>query len=114
MPVTLTYDLLFNQRIHNSAVDMGVYEYGASSTLSTIDFEFNQDKVRVFPNPTSSIINIVSTITIKNVSIYNMLGSIVLESTNRAIDVSKLQSGYYLMKVEDVNGSVSTKKFIRR
>lgn len=114
VPATLTYDLLFNQRIHNSAVDMGVYEYGASSTLSTNDFEFDQDKVRVFPNPTSSIINIVSTSTIKNVGIYNMLGSIVLESTNRAIDVSKLQSGYYLMKVEDVNGSVITKKFIRR
>ncbi len=111
--VTLNEDLLGNARIYGSAVDMGAYEFGSS--LSIADAEGNITEVKLYPNPASNIINIISNqVNIKSVGIYDVLGKQVLATTNKKdINVSDLRSGMYIVKIEFENNTSASKRFIK-
>lgn len=114
VPSGITADLLFNQRIHNSIVDMGAYEFGASSTLSVVDFgSSSTDLVKVYPNPTNDILNIKTNSTIKSIEVYNLLGKKVKTSILPSVNLSGLSNGFYLVKVNTETGS-ATKRIIKR
>ncbi|WP_397363604.1 T9SS type A sorting domain-containing protein [Olleya sp. R77988] len=110
IPAGVTTDLLGNQRIHNTIVDLGTYEHGA--TLGVEDFESNNE-FTIYPNPTSSILNIKIQDDIKNIEIYNVQGQQVLVGKNKSVDVSNLALGIYLLKVETTKGNFITKRFIK-
>ena len=113
VPSGITADLLFNQRIHNATVDMGAYEFGASSTLSVDDFGLSTDLIRVYPNPTNGILNINTTSTIKTIEVYNVLGTKVKTTKLPSVNLSGLSNGFYLVKVNTETRSV-TKRIIKR
>ena len=52
----LTTDILSNNRIFNSVVDMGAYEFGSTVTSVTENNKLNIDVI-MFPNPTSNLLN---------------------------------------------------------
>lgn len=106
-------DLANNQRIFNTAVDIGAYEFGSVS-LSTNDFDLATKSVIVFPNPTSSILNIESQIALTQVEVFSILGKKVLSVNSKTIDVSKLNSGVYFLRLTTKNGSQSTLRFIKK
>jgi Secretion system C-terminal sorting domain len=85
--------------------DMGADE---GVFLSTNQFEF-ANGLRTYPNPVNAILNIEYTSDLSNVSVYNLLGQQVLTkkvtTTSTQIDLSSLNAGTYLVKVEA--GSVS-------
>lgn len=110
--ITTTSDLLGNQRIFNTTVDRGAYEFGSTS-LGVSDFETSLDKIQLYPNPTSGILNIQMKSPLKNVMVFNIQGQKVIESSTLQLDVSNLSSGVYVIKIEDENGSVSTKRFVK-
>ncbi|ARV14421.1 T9SS type A sorting domain-containing protein [Polaribacter sp. SA4-12] len=72
--------------------------------------------VTMYPNPTSSRLNISAKSTIKSAAIFNLLGkqvmSLEINKTSESIDVSNLSSGIYLIKYT-VNNAVGTAKFIK-
>ena len=113
IPATLTLDFLGNQRIFNSTVDMGAYEFG-SSTLSTDIFDLVKNKIILYPNPTTSVLNIKMKSDLKQVIIYTVLGTKVLQSASKIINTSNLKSGMYLITIENETGNVSTKRFIKQ
>ncbi|SDH05222.1 T9SS type A sorting domain-containing protein [Winogradskyella thalassocola] len=76
--------------------------------------DFNVNSISLQPNPTSSMLNIEMTQNIKQASVYSMLGKEVLKTRNKQIDVSRLSNGVFLIKIEDENGNVSTKRFIKQ
>ena len=112
VPSGITSDLLFNQRIHNATVDLGVYEYGAASTLSVDDFELTINDVKVYPNPTSDYINIKSPININSVEVFDMLGKIIIDSKYKTINLKSIPNGVYLVKVITEN-SIYTKRILK-
>ena len=72
--------------------------------------EFSMSSISISPNPTTDFINI----DMPNVSgdfkteIYSITGKLVLETTNSTqLDVTKLNSGIYILKVSTENGEVS-------
>ena len=71
---------------------------GISGWLDDIDAL----KVNVYPNPTTDRITIFSSenVSISQVYIYNQLGQLVLQSSEKDIDVSLLPKGLYLLKIE--------------
>lgn len=77
---------------------------------------FNVSKVKLYPNPTSNILNVESAGNIQNIAIYNVLGQeVVNRITNGAsvsLDVSSLNSGIYVIKTT-IDGNVSSTKFIK-
>ena len=72
--------------------------------------------VSMYPNPTASKLNISAASTIKNVSIFNLIGRKVMglniDSNSAAIDVSGLSSGLYLINYT-IGDAVGTAKFIK-
>jgi hypothetical protein len=68
----------------------------------------------IYPNPTKGILNISSTISIAEISIYNNLGQLLFtsEETNQ-IDISTLDKGIYFVKIKCENGQIETKKIIK-
>ena len=77
------------------------------STLSVPDNDLMD--LKVFPNPTKSIMNIASPTRIQNVEIINFLGQSVLmfhlDSQNFSIDLSGLMDGVYFADISSANSS---------
>ena len=87
-------------------------------TLGTQDFEFS-DYFSVYPNPVHDILNIgtKNTIELKTMTIYDLLGQLVIAVPNAQsiskIDVSKLTIGIYFLKMNTDKGT-SSFKFIKK
>lgn len=77
------------------------------ATNNSVDF-------KVFPNPASDVVNIETTGSISKVEIYNSLGQLVLSSVGNKtqIDVSGLNTGFYIMKITGEDAMVSTQKIM--
>ena len=74
-------------------------------------------KVNIYPNPSKGIINIETEKSDIEITIENLLGSIVyskqLSQNNSSIDVSSLDKGIYIIRVMDKStNSIANKKII--
>jgi len=112
IPAGITTDLLQNVRIYNTTVDMGCYEFG-SVPLGIK--EFNDEAIfTIYPNPTNQFLNISTEEELEKVEVYNYIGHKVFEANRKNLDVSRLNTGVYLLKVYTANGSVVVKRFIKK
>ena len=107
----VTADLDGNNRIVGGTVDLGAYEFDAALNSQSFT-SFNA--FEVYPNPTSSLLNINTDDAIKTVAIYSLEGKLVIESNEMKVDVSNLQNGLYIVKVTTHQNELGTKKFIKR
>jgi hypothetical protein len=104
--------------ITTAMVDRVLYDniYFHKNTVLSSD-SFTASKVKLYPNPTSNVLNIESLGTIQTISVYNVLGQEVinkaLNSTSTSLDVSSLNSGIYVVKTV-VDGVTSSTKFIKQ
>ena len=76
----------------------------ATLSVETVDGEMS---ISVFPNPTSSILNINFDGDL-NLSIYNMLGQQILETNDKQIDISGFDRGTYILIVQNLESNNST------
>ncbi|EIA07570.1 T9SS type A sorting domain-containing protein [Flavobacterium frigoris] len=87
-------------------------------TLGTSDFNFST-YFNIYPNPVNEILNINSkhSIEVQSIAIYDILGQMVIVVPNAnsvsKIDVSKLATGKYFLKMNTEKGS-SNMKFIKK
>ncbi|MDZ4147919.1 MAG: T9SS type A sorting domain-containing protein [Flavobacteriaceae bacterium] len=83
--------------------------------LSTEDFGINSGSFKVYPNPVSTgIVNIVSAQNgSKTVVVFDILGKQMLRTqlNGTTLDVSQLNNGIYILKIEE-NGKTTSKKLI--
>ena len=86
----------------------------ACSPLSTADFE--EEGIQVYPNPASHVLTVAIH---ENVSyaLYTITGQLVQEGkltvVNNTITVSDLSKGYYLLRLENENGSSQSIKVLK-
>jgi endoglucanase len=106
------YQFLLSSNIGIVYVD-NIY-FHKNTVLSTDSFAVS--KVKLYPNPTSNVLNIESVGTIQNIAIYNVLGQEVMNKlTNKtlvSLDISGLNAGVYIIKTA-IDGNVSSTKFIK-
>ncbi|WP_420572843.1 T9SS type A sorting domain-containing protein [Kordia sp.] len=114
--------IVFNESLYISAsfeinnVDKGSELWKISdSTLSTDIIE--EEKISIYPNPTSSIlkINFSNNDIIKSVKLYNVIGQKMIfniDRQNNIIDVSDLAKGVYILNIKTENKNF-TKKIIK-
>jgi hypothetical protein len=87
------------------------------AALNVQDFDFN-NYFTLYPNPAKEVLNVQTKgeIGVKSVTIYNMLGQMVLAYTNSeslsALDVSQLKTGTYFIKLATDKGA-TFQKFIK-
>lgn len=74
------------------------------SNITSIGEIYNNEKISVYPNPTNSLIQINSTIEIKNIKIFNMTGHIIYStnpcSVNYSLNLSEFGSGPYILVID--------------
>ena len=101
---TVTY--AFTDPLEIMAVTAGV-----QAGLSTIESEI--PGIRIYPNPSSSIVNIDYSEELE-VRIFNILGQQVLESNSKTINISNFENGTYFLITKDENNSTTNFKLIKK
>lgn len=82
--------------------------------LSAANVAMNQNKVSLYPNPTSDFIKISSSDKIKSIEIYGAAGKKAPSRLeNSGVDVRNLPAGIYLINIRTENGNFS-EKFIKK
>ena len=67
----------------------------------------------IYPNPTNSTINIEAASSVRQIAIYNVMGQEVMHARSvQSLDLSMLESGRYIVRIETENGTVSTRSII--
>lgn len=84
-----------------------------SNLLSTSNFNTNNLKFSLYPNPANDIVSIDLETEIKSIEIYSLQGQKVLSSKEKHLNISNLSNGIYLVKVEAIDGAISTQKFLK-
>ncbi len=106
------YQFLITSNLGSVYVD-NIYLH--KNTILSND-SFNVTKVKLYPNPTSNILNIEVAANVQNVVIYNVLGQEVMNKqtngTSVSLDVSGLNAGIYVVKTT-IDGNESSTKFIK-
>ncbi|PZR21957.1 MAG: hypothetical protein DI539_06735 [Flavobacterium psychrophilum] len=122
IPVTELTGLTGNEHISQLVF---VSENGATVYVDNIYFSENSvagiddhavNKYIMYPNPAQNVLNLQANSAIEKVTVYNMLGQLVVDMQPNVdavnMDVSQLQAGTYIVKAS-VNGAVTTQKFIK-
>lgn len=79
---------------------------GGSDLLNNDEFTMNQNKIKLYPNPSSDFVKISGLNKNENFSIDNLLGEKIKEGvigTNEAIDISNFSDGVYFLKLDNGN-----------
>jgi hypothetical protein len=70
--------------------------------------------VQINPNPATDVIEIVTEANIKMpISIYDLNGKCALKASSQSIDISKLHTGIYIVRMETKEGFVLNKKLVK-
>ena len=100
-------------KIYNYALSAAeVSSLYTSNTLSSSDFSQNNLEVALYPNPVRDVLNIETNLDIQSVEIYNIQGQKVLSSNQKQINVSDLAAGMYMVRIQDAENNIATKKIV--
>ena len=85
----------------------------ASSATLTIKTETLNHTVRIYPNPTTDKIVIVSN-SPQHSTLFNTAGQKILESNALELDLTDLSTGVYLLNLQNTQNQISTFKIIKK
>lgn len=98
----------------------GIFHFEADS-LSDLGFNipnFDQHSIAVYPNPTNSKLTIASSIAMKQYTITDLNGRVLLEKESTKmkefINIEEFSQGLYLIIVELENGDIVKKKILKQ
>ena len=101
---TVSYN--FEDPLQMKAVTAGV-----QAGLSTIDTGI--PVIRIYPNPSSSVVNIDYPENIET-SVFNILGQQILKTNSKTINISNFEKGTYFLITKDENNSITNFKLIKK
>ncbi|WP_445717728.1 LamG-like jellyroll fold domain-containing protein [Flavobacterium sp.] len=100
-------------KIYNYVLtDTEISNLYSNNTLSSSNFSQNNLEVALYPNPVNDVLNIETVLDIQSVEIYNIQGQKVLSSNQKQINVSDLAFGMYMVRIQDVDNNIATKKIV--
>lgn len=82
-------------------------------TLTGLNELKDDDKVKVFPNPTNGMVHIYSDNGFKNATLYSESGKIVMTEIKHSFDIQNLPSGLYFLELDAYNKHL-VKKIIKK
>lgn len=78
-----------------------------NNTVQFIDYQ-------VFPNPTSDVIQVNSSVEVTKTIVFDITGKQVKTVRHSTIDITELPSGMYILELEFLNGIKTTEKIIKK
>ncbi|NQY30952.1 MAG: T9SS type A sorting domain-containing protein [Flavobacteriaceae bacterium] len=102
-----------------------VFDFNTPVITNTFDTEFTAPlgvedykalkNYSIYPNPTTGLLIVNSKTTIAQIEVFNYLGQTIMNVLNtETIDISKLNSGLYFIKIKDVNGDSGIEKILKK
>ncbi len=82
------------------------------TTLSQNGTSFSGSKVKLYPNPVSHELHIDSNFDFDSITVYSLLGHVLLTSSESKINVAHLNAGQYIIKIKSYD-QIKTLKFIK-
>lgn len=97
----------------NQADTLGAIEL--VTTIAINEFKSNAIQTSVYPNPSSSIISISSSVPFDEIEIVDITGSIIkrVANFNGDVDVSELVKGLYVVRIYSNGTVVNSNRFVR-
>ena len=96
-----------------TSIGQGVSQYVMNVIGDVLGIEeYSLDSISVYPNPVLNDlhINLHNSIQVETAKIYSITGQVVLQVQNRKdIDVSSLNPGVYLLRIETTQGTITRK-----
>ncbi|MEP5131706.1 T9SS type A sorting domain-containing protein, partial [Nonlabens ulvanivorans] len=96
--------------------DFFVDNFTIDATASNGD-AFAKAGLKLFPNPSTGIVNINGTVVIDSVTVTNLLGqqlkTIFVNNENAVIDISDLATGLYLFEIQSGSSS-ATRRVVKK
>ena len=108
---TFIEDVNFTVSTINFDPDYHLISKNNTTTLGIENNPFILENISLFPNPVNDIltIQISKNITFKGATLYNTLGKEMFTTTNKEINLSKLSTGVYFIKVFTNSGNLYKK-----
>jgi hypothetical protein len=69
-------------------------------------------EITIYPNPAFSTLTIKTEETIETVTVYNLLGAVVLEEKNNSFQIEQLPAGVYTLQIKTAKG-IGTTRFVK-
>lgn len=112
-------DVYFDEdkaHVYIASADVGVvkFEFDLENLTVSEPIFVSQSSIRVYPNPTSDVLNISSKEEIETINIFDLTGKKVISSAEKSISVAHLPKGNYIVSVKHKNGKISSEKFIKK
>lgn len=89
---------------------------GTSISTGLTEVLYTANEINIYPNPSTGIINIVSSDVVESIKVYNQLGSLVFEqnnaSANTSIDMSQFGKGIYFINLRNHQGVSKNHKVV--
>ena len=76
--------------------------------------EFEQNKVVVYPNPTSDLVSIKSNQTLSKIVVFDTAGKRMLSTTESKVNLKDLDKGVYLLELHFSSGTTEVRKIIKK
>ena len=117
MPIFPVFDLVYNPELDLLAAGTharGIWTIPMGNIISSLE-DIENLEVAILPNITSRYISVSGTAASYNYKVYDATGSEVMSGkliSSEPLEVSKLQSGYHFILLEN-NGKSVTKKFVK-
>lgn len=107
----------FNNQTLAPGLPIELNPYPDSCTLNSISTAMKEtiveNDISTYPNPVVDQLNIISFEDVKNVKIINLLGQTIVDTDNTVIDMSTINKGTYLVRIETINKKTVTKRIIK-
>jgi hypothetical protein len=87
--------------------------YGFTSGTGVEEYGIDPTRITLFPVPASGVLYAASDLTLTRMEIFDVAGRMVLQSPDPKIDISKLKSGFYFVKIYDREGKSAVKNFVK-
>jgi hypothetical protein len=113
----ITFNLRDSASSYNKDITFVINKWPTSASSVTK----NGDDVTLYPNPANDEVNVLfdGDLGVKNIAVYNVIGKSMVvyrvAGNSAKMDISKLPSGVYFLRMSDIRGQVvATKKFTKQ
>ncbi len=101
-------------RVINVSGDMIVDDIWGEIETAIVEVDLEDQFMKLYPNPASSILNIASDHEILNVAVYDITGRMLIQDNNDVVNVSNLRNGLYIIQVTTTAGTESHRFHVAR
>lgn len=112
----MVFSFAINTFVLNGVTNVSkTVSYLDSTVLSTVDLDSKKATISIYPNPSADFIAIASKEDLKKITVSSLEGKTVITAgASRNIDISKLPKGVYILQGELKNGTIISKKIIKK